>query len=368
MVFLDVMTDEHFMKRALQLARRAGGRTSPNPMVGAVLVKKGEVIEEDYHRRAGTPHAEALVLTRAGRKSRGATLYVTLEPCSHKDKRTPPCSDAIIQTGIRKVVVAMEDPNPRVSGRGMRRLSRAGIQVSVGVLQQEARNLNEAYIKYITAGIPFVTLKTAMTLDGKIATPLGQSKWITGKKARTLVHRTRSNVDAVITAIGTVKADNPELTARVRGGRNPKRVVIDPNLDISDDARILEQPPETILVTRVRGAKAARFSQSGLRMLFFEGSLSLAWLLKELADLEVMSVLIEGGASLNGHAFRESVVDRVMVFISPKIIGGRQSVPAVGGGFFRSLEHACRVEGARVRHVGEDILVEGRVLCPKQAR
>ena len=368
MVFLDAMTPEHFMKRALQLARRADGRTSPNPMVGAVLVKKGEIVAEDYHRKAGSPHAEALVIKRAGGHARGATLYVTLEPCSHRDKRTPPCSDAIIEAGIRNVFVAMEDPNPRVSGRGIRKLSRAGIDVSVGAMEEEARSLNEAYIKYIATRIPFVTLKTAMTLDGKIATPEGQSKWITGKKARTLVHRTRSSVDAVVTAIGTVKADDPELTARIRGGRNPRRVVIDPNLDISEDARILEQPPETILVTRVRGAKAARFSQSGLRMLFFEGSLSLGWLLKELGGLEIMSVLIEGGASLNGHAFRESVVDRVMVFISPKIIGGRQSIPAVGGVFFRSLENACRVKDARIRHIGEDILVEGRVLCPEQTR
>jgi diaminohydroxyphosphoribosylaminopyrimidine deaminase/5-amino-6-(5-phosphoribosylamino)uracil reductase len=327
-----------------------------------------EVIAEDYHRRAGTPHAEALVIKRAGRNTRGATLYVTLEPCSHRDKRTPPCSDAIIEAGIRKVFVAMEDPNPRVSGRGIRKLFRAGIHVSVGALEKEARSLNEAYIKYITTGMPFVTLKTAMTLDGKIATPLGQSKWITGEKARILVHRTRSSVDAVITAIGTVKADNPELTARGRGGRSPKRVVIDPHLVISNEARILKQPPETILVTKARGPKAKRFLQTGMRMLFFEGSLSLEWLLKKLAGLEIMSVLIEGGASLNGHAFRESVVDKVMVFISPMIIGGRQSIPAVGGDFFRSLEQACRVHEVRVRRIGQDILMEGKVACPEQER
>jgi diaminohydroxyphosphoribosylaminopyrimidine deaminase/5-amino-6-(5-phosphoribosylamino)uracil reductase len=334
-------------------------------MVGAVLVKNGEIIAEDYHRRAGTPHAEALAMKRAGWGTRGATLYVTLEPCSHRDKRTPPCSDAIIEAGIRSVFVAMEDPNPLVSGRGIRKLTRAGIAVSVGTLKDEARALNEAYIKYITTGMPFVTLKTAMTLDGKIATPQGQSKWITGEKARRLVHRTRSSVDAVITAIGTVKADDPELTARVRGGRSPKRVVIDPQLAISADARVLKRPPETILVTRARGAKAERFLRSGITMLFFEGSLSLAWLLKKLADREIISVLIEGGASLNGHAFRESVVDKVMVFISPKIIGGRESVPAVGGDSFRSLEHACRVEKAKIKRIGEDILVEGRVVCPE---
>ncbi|MFN3478945.1 MAG: bifunctional diaminohydroxyphosphoribosylaminopyrimidine deaminase/5-amino-6-(5-phosphoribosylamino)uracil reductase RibD, partial [Thermodesulfovibrionales bacterium] len=206
--------DISFMKRAISLASKAVGMTSPNPMVGAVLVKNGEIIASEYHRMPGQPHAEALVIDHAKEKARGSTLYVSLEPCCHKDKRTPPCTEAIIRSGIKRVFVAMVDPNPKVSGKGIKELREAGIEVLSGVLEKEARRLNEAYIKYITTGMPFVILKVAMTLDGKIATPLGQSKWITGEKARGVVHRLRNSVDAIMTAIGTVKADDPLLTVR----------------------------------------------------------------------------------------------------------------------------------------------------------
>ena len=225
------MNDAFYIKRTLRLAKKAMGMTSPNPMVGAVLVKDGEIIAEDFHRKPGTPHAEALVLSKSGGKAAGATLYVNLEPCCHTDKRTPPCTKAIINAGVRRVVAAMTDPNPKVSGMGLRELAKAGIEVTSGILEQEAVRLNEFYIKYITTGNPFVILKAAMTLDGKIATPEGRSKWITGEKARRNVHRLRSSVDAVITAIGTVKADDPSLTARIKGGKNPIRIVIDPNLE-----------------------------------------------------------------------------------------------------------------------------------------
>jgi diaminohydroxyphosphoribosylaminopyrimidine deaminase/5-amino-6-(5-phosphoribosylamino)uracil reductase len=243
------MNDEFYMKRALKLAAKARSMTSPNPMVGAVLVKKGKIISEDFHRKAGTPHAEALAIEKAKGEAKGTTLYINLEPCCHTEKRTPPCTKAIIAEGINEVVIGMKDPNPKVSGRGISELQKTGIQVRTGVLEDEAKKLNEAYIKHITTGKPFVILKIAMTLDGKIATPEGQSKWITSEKSRKMVHHLRSSVDAIITAIGTVKADDPELTVRIKGNKNPLRIIIDPNLEIPLHSKVLQVPPQTIIVT-----------------------------------------------------------------------------------------------------------------------
>jgi len=359
MLSLISMDDIRHMKRALSLARRAIGKTSPNPMVGAVLVKNDRVLAEDYHKKAGEPHAEALVLTSAGDRAKGATLYVTLEPCCHTQKRTPPCTNAIIGTGVKRVVVAMSDPNPKVSGKGIAHLKAAGIKATEGVLQDEARALNEAYIKHVTTGIPFVTLKTAMTLDGKIATPEGQSKWITGEKSRLLVHKLRSSVDAIVTAVGTVKADDPELTARVRGGKSPVRVVIDPQLKSALSARIFKCPPRTIVVTSAKGDKLNKLTKSGVNAITFKGQLELNWLMGELGAMGFNSVLIEGGSSLNGHALMEGVVDKVFYFIAPRIIGGKDSFPAVGGRSYLPLDKALKLKNMKVRRIGEDILVEG---------
>jgi diaminohydroxyphosphoribosylaminopyrimidine deaminase/5-amino-6-(5-phosphoribosylamino)uracil reductase len=328
-------------------------------MVGAVLVSRGRIIAEDYHRKAGEPHAEALVLERAGKAARGATLYVNLEPCCHTEKRTPPCTKAIVGAGLKRVVVAMKDPNPKVSGRGIKKLRNAGIDVSMGVLEEDAATLNGAYVKYITTGKPFVVLKTAMTLDGKIATPAGQSKWITGEKARRLVHRVRGSVDAVLIAVGTVRADDPELTARIRGGKNPVRVVIDPMLRSPLDSRVFNCPPETIVVTKAMNPKIINLTKSGIKTIIFKGELKLPWLMKKLGRMGIASVLIEGGSSLSAHALMEGVVDKVMYFIAPKIIGGRKSYPAVGGNAFRPLEKALMVKDMKARRVGQDILIEG---------
>ncbi|NOZ26415.1 MAG: bifunctional diaminohydroxyphosphoribosylaminopyrimidine deaminase/5-amino-6-(5-phosphoribosylamino)uracil reductase RibD [Nitrospirae bacterium] len=356
------MTDTDYMRRTLRLAKRAAGRTSPNPMVGAVIVKTGRIIAEDFHRAPGTPHAEALVLAEAGPRARGAVLYVNLEPCCHTNKRTPPCTKAIIASGVKKVVIATEDLNPQVSGRGVTELRNAGIEVVTGVLEADARRLNEAYFKFITRGIPFVTLKVAMTLDGKIAMPSGESKWITGERARMLVHRMRSSVDAVVTAIGTVLADDPELTARVRGGRNPMRVVIDPRLEIPSEARILNAASETVIVTGVRRAKRLdELSGKGVKLLLYDKTLNLQWLMERLGRMDVTSVMIEGGSSLAYHALEDGVVDKVAFFIAPKIIGGRDSYPAVGGRACASLAEAYRLRDIRVRRAGGDILVEGYV-------
>ncbi len=357
--------DISFMKRALSLAAKGRGTTSPNPMVGALVVKNGKIISEDYHKKAGEPHAEALAILSAAERAKDATLYVTLEPCCHKDKRTPPCTNAIINSGIKKVFIAMKDPNPKVSGKGVEELKKHGIEVIFGILEDSAKRLNEVYIKYITKRTPFVILKTAMTLDGKIATPEGQSKWITGEAARKIVHQMRSSVDAVLTAVGTVKADNPELTARIKGGRNPKRIVIDPNLETPLDFKIFDLPPETIVVTKKgQGSrdKARELIGKGVKIIEYEGErVDLKWLMKKLGEMEITSVMIEGGSSLNAYALQDGIVDKAVFFIAPKIIGGKDSIPAVGGKTFRKLEEAVMIKDMKVKRVGQDLMIEGYI-------
>lgn len=357
------------MKRALRLARRAMGRTSPNPMVGAVIVKDGRIIAEDYHRKAGEPHAEALALAGAGEEARGATLYVTLEPCCHRAKRTPPCTDGILSAGISRVVAAMQDPNPRVAGKGIAMLREHGVDAESGLFRDEAHRLNEAYIKYIITGVPFVILKIAMTIDGKIAMPDGESKWITGPASRRLVHKLRSGVDAILTAIGTVKADDPELTSRIRGGRNPLRVVIDPGIEVPLDARIVRTPPGTIMVTHVPAdgdkskiSKLQALRERGVEILFYDTEKAdIGWLVSRLGERGITSILIEGGSSLNAYALHSGVVDKVMIFVAPKIIAGKKSVTAVGGESVKSLGQAYHLSDLKTKRLGEDLAIEAYV-------
>jgi diaminohydroxyphosphoribosylaminopyrimidine deaminase/5-amino-6-(5-phosphoribosylamino)uracil reductase len=370
------------MKKVLRLAGKASGMTSPNPMVGAVLIKNGKIIAEDYHRKPGTSHAEALVIDKAGEKAKGATLYVNLEPCCHTDKRTPPCTKAIIKAGVKKVFIGMKDPNPKVSGKGIAELRGAGINVVSGVLEEDSMKLNEAYAKYTMTKKPFVILKVAMTLDGKIATPEGESKWITGEKARELVHKTRGSVDAVMTAIGTIKADDPQLTARVlasashlkRQGfkgssiKNPIRIVIDPEIEIPIDAKILNIPPETVIIAKrsrkseVGSRKLSALSNKGVKIIDYDGErVDLSWLMKKLGEMGITSLLVEGGSSLNSHALECGIVDKVMFFIAPKIIGGKESFPSVGGKTFRKLSEAHQLKNITLKRIGEDILIEGYI-------
>jgi len=363
------MNDEFYIRRTLKLAAKTRGMTSPNPMVGALIVKNGIIIAEDFHRKPGTPHAEVLAIKKAGEKTKGSALYINLEPCCHTEKRTPPCTRAIINAGIKQVFIGMSDPNPKVSGKGILELRNSGIYVKSGILENEAKKLNESYIKYITTGKPFVILKIAMTLDGKIATPEGQSKWITGEKARKKVHRMRSSVDAIITAIGTVTADDPQLTARIKGGKNPRRIVIDPDLKIPIKAKILQIPPETIIVAKKSAVsnqqsavKEKKLTDRGIQIIMYEGErINLDWLMKRLGEMEISSVLIEGGASLNSYALEDGIVDKVMFFISPMIIGGEKSFPAIGGKTFKKLEEAYRVKDLKIKRVGEDLLIEGYI-------
>ncbi len=372
MVFFNAVKDEFYMKKALALAARARGMTSPNPMVGAVLVKNGKIVAEGYHKKAGTPHAEVIAIEEAGEMARGATLYVSLEPCCHKEKRTPPCTRKIISSGIKKVVIAMNDPNPKVSGKGTEELESAGIKVVSGVLGEKAAALNEFYIKYITTGMPFVVLKVAMTLDGKIATPEGESKWITGEKARAVVHDLRGSVDAILTAIGTIKADNPRLTCRTGDDQDPTRIIIDPYLEVRPDSNVLCIPPETIIATmrakETGDARAAMLEKKrvllgkGARIIEYDGEkVDMKWLMRELVGMGIISVLVEGGSSLNAYCLESGIVDKVMFFIAPKIIGGKNSFPAVGGRSFRRLKEAYRINNISVKRIGEDILIEGYV-------
>ncbi len=351
-------SDTFYMRRALTLARKAIGMTSPNPLVGAVIVRSGRIIAEGYHERPGLPHAEAVALKHAGSKAKGATLYVNLEPCCHLDKRTPPCAQAIIKAGIKRVVIGMTDPNPKVSGRGVELLRSAGIKVDVGILEDEAKELNEFYIKHITTGMPFVILKVAMTLDGKIATERGESRWITSLASRRYVHRLRSEVDAVLTAIGTVKADDPELTVRLVKGKSPVRIVIDPDFEIPLTTNLLKTPPSTIIFTK---NKAHPVLPDGVEVEYFEHErLDLRDAMKRLYKRGITSVLIEGGASLNYYALKDGIVDKVLFFIAPKIMGGKGSIPSVGG-TSGSLDNAWKIKDIKTRKLGEDILIEGYV-------
>jgi diaminohydroxyphosphoribosylaminopyrimidine deaminase/5-amino-6-(5-phosphoribosylamino)uracil reductase len=361
------MQDRLFMQKALELASKGRGTTSPNPMVGAVIVKGGKIIAADYHKKPGSPHAEILALKKAGAQAKDATLYVNLEPCCHIEKKTPPCTKSIIKAGIKRVVVAMIDPNPQVSGKGIEELKKAGIRIETGIMMEEAKRLNEAFIKYITKKVPFVTLKIAQSLDGKIATSTGESKWITGKKAREYVHKLRNEVDAILVGIGTVKKDNPSLTCRIPGGRNPYRVIVDSSLSIPPTAKVLRHDDgKTIIAVTENSAqeKINKILSKGCRVIKTReraGMVDLKHLLKELGRLEITSLMIEGGSSINASALSNKIVDKVIFFIAPKIIGGKDAIPSVGGRSPTLLKDAFRIKDLQIKTLGEDIVVEGYI-------
>jgi diaminohydroxyphosphoribosylaminopyrimidine deaminase/5-amino-6-(5-phosphoribosylamino)uracil reductase len=379
------MSDEIFMQKALELAIKGKGRTSPNPMVGAVIVKRGKIIAADYHKKAGAPHAEVLALKKAGKRAKGATLYVSLEPCCHTEKRTPPCTGAIIQAGIKRVAVAMIDPNPKVSGMGLKELRKAGIETVSGVMENEALKLNEAFIKYITEEKPFVILKIAQSLDGKIATAKGESKWITGEKAREHVHKLRNEVDAVLVGIGTVKKDDPSLDCRIKNSRNPYRIIVDSTLQIPLTAKVLKHHDGKTIIAAIspsslsfsRGGfqtrpykmelisykkKIEQLQNMGAQVLTFKdknGKVDLRSLMKKIATLEISSIMIEGGSSINSSALSSKVVDKVMLFIAPRIIGGADAISSIGGRSPFLLKDAFRLNDLQVKKIGDDLLLEG---------
>lgn len=353
------------MKRALRLARR--GRTSPNPMVGAVIVRDGEIVGEGFHPRAGDLHAEIYALKQAGDKAKGATMYVTLEPCCHHG-RTPPCTKAIIGAGIAEVYVAMTDPDPRVDCNGLEQLKAAGVRVYCPICEDEARSLNEAYIKHRTTGMPFVVLKLAMSLDGKIATKTGDSKWITNERSRAYVHRLRSKVDAIMIGAETARTDNSKLTARV-GNRifYPIRVIVTRSGDLPCDLEMFREPGDTYIAccdsTDVESlGKLEQVGVRILRMRSVSGRASIADLMRTLADMGCLSVLIEGGSELAASALAEQVVDKIIFFYAPRIIGGKNAVGAIGGTGVETVASSIELDRIRVRRFGDDIAVEGYIV------
>ncbi len=359
---------EQWMRRALVLARKGEGKTSPNPTVGAMIVKHGKVLAEGYHKRAGGPHAEIEALGKAGNKAKGATLVVTLEPCGHFGK-TPPCTEAIIEAGIRDVLIGVRDPNPEVRGRGVRKLKAAGLKVETGILKGECQTLIEYFSKFIQSGKPYVILKSAVSLDGKIATAKGESKWITGPKARQRVHQLRAQVDAILVGAQTVIQDNPSLTARPSPKNKcyPTRVLLDPNLRISLKAKVFNnaQTERVVVVTRPgHGARKNTLIKMGvlvIEILEKRGTIPFEKILKELGKMDIVSLLIEGGGETSSRILNERAVDRVMWFMAPIIIGGRDAIGAVGGIGVQKLKSAWRLKNLKVEQVDQDILIEGEL-------
>lgn len=358
------MDDEQWMKRALRLAEKGRGRTSPNPMVGAILVKDDKVVGEGYHAKAGEAHAEIIALERAREDAKGAILYINLEPCAHYGK-TPPCAPRVIEAGVKRVAIGMEDPNPLVKGKGVEILRRVGLDVEVGILEKECRRLNEAFCKYILEKEPFVTLKVAATLDGKIAARDGDSKWISGEASRRFVHKLRDQVDGVLVGIGTVLRDDPLLTARVRGGRDPYRIVLDSRLKIPEEAKLIGDFPAKVVIVATELApedKIERLEKRGVRILILdskEGRVDLKSCLSELGGIGIMSLLVEGGSQVNGSFLDEGLIDKLLLFLSPKLIGDHRAPGIFGGRGVSSLQEAIPLKEMKAKKIGEDILIEG---------
>jgi diaminohydroxyphosphoribosylaminopyrimidine deaminase/5-amino-6-(5-phosphoribosylamino)uracil reductase len=357
------------MRAALREAAKGLGRTSPNPAVGAVVVRGGRVVARGHHARAGGPHAEVVAIRAAGARARGADLYTTLEPCDHFG-RTPPCSIAILEAGVRRVLVGSVDPNPLVNGKGIARLRAAGVEVVSGVLGPECDALNAHWFRYIRDRRPYVTLKAAVTLDGRIATRAGDGRWVTGEEARRWVHRLRDRVDAVLVGAGTARADDPLLTTRLpRGrGRDPIRVVLDTDLSLPGRLRLLHprSAAPTLVAHASAGTRPLRPGVELLRCRRGRGGVDLRDLLGKLADRGVTHLLVEGGARVHGRFLEEGLVDRVAIFVAPKLAGA-DGVPLAAFRGPARMAGALRVEEVQVERVGDDVLVQGRPVRPARA-
>jgi diaminohydroxyphosphoribosylaminopyrimidine deaminase/5-amino-6-(5-phosphoribosylamino)uracil reductase len=341
-------------------------------MVGALVVKDGQVVGQGYHRRPGLPHAEILAIREAGDRARGATLYVTLEPCCHLRKRTPPCVPAVIRSGVHRVVIATTDPNPAVRGRGVMALRRAGLAVTVGVARREAEELNRAYSHWVTTGCPFVILKAGMTLDGKVATAAGESQWITGPQARHDVHRLRREVDAVLVGVGTVLRDDPSLTARSGprlarlAARQPLRLVVDSRLRVPERAKILDHQgaAKTLVATTALAdpARKRKLEERGVEVLTLPragGRVSLRSLMRKLGRRGTTSVLLEGGGELNAAMLKAGLVQRIRLYVAPLLLGGEEAKSVIGGQGATRLASARRLRHLTVRWIGRDLVIEG---------
>ncbi len=362
------MNDRDFMRRALELAALGRGFVSPNPMVGAVVVKDGRIIGQGWHRAVGQAHAEVNAIDDAGPRSRGADLYVTLEPCNHTG-RTPPCTRRILEAGIRRVVVAMEDPNPSVTGGGNAFLRAHGVTVECGLCADEARRLNEAFVKYITTGRPFVILKCAATLDGQIAARSGDARWISGPASRRLVHEMRHAVDAILVGVNTVRSDDPRLTTRLEPGRqarDPLRVILDTRLSMDEKAAVLQvdSDSDTLIFCGpdAPADRRRRLEAAGARIEpvpAADGHVDIGAVMAELGRRRVASCLIEGGSRVSAAALAAGVIDKLMLFLAPKLLGGNDGVPLFRGPGPDRMADARVLHRVRVRRIEEDVLIEG---------
>ncbi len=355
--------DTDYMKRALELAENGTGRTNPNPMVGAVIVKDGRIIGEGWHETYGHAHAEVNAINHAGRNAEGSTVYVNLEPCCHHGK-TPPCTELLISKGVKCVVIGTLDPNPLISGKGVQRLRDAGIEVTVGVMEQECKRLNEVFFSYIQKRRPFVVLKAAMSFDGKIAAPSGESKWITEEAARRDVQRLRNRYSAIMVGVETVIKDDPELTCRMDGGRNPRRIILDSSLRIPLGSKVLtdQKTNRTMIVCTERASpeKADRLKALGTELLYCrskDNRIDLEDLMEKLGSLSIDSILLEGGATVNDSAFSQEIVDKIILYVAPKIIGGERSKTIVGGHGIDRLDQAYPLYIESMERVGEDLKI-----------
>lgn len=357
---------QYFMNLCLRLAAKAKGKTWPNPMVGALVVRNNRIVGEGYHQKAGLSHAEIVALDEAGKKAKGACLYVSLEPCTHFG-RTSPCVDKIIKSGIKEVIIGMVDPNPINNGRGIRILKQHKIKVKVGFLEDKLRKLNEVFIKYITQRIPFVTVKVAQSLDGKIATRTADSKWITSDRARTYARRLRRNYDAIMVGVNTIIRDNPKLEVWF-SRHQPYKIVVDSQLSTMQDANIFSKEGSVIIATlpensgqETENRKILAQRARILEVKEKEGQVNLKDMMRKLAQWEITNILVEGGGTLIGSLFDEGLVDKVLFFISPKIIGGKEAISSVMGRGIARIDRIIKLKDVKLRHIGEDFLIEGYI-------
>ncbi|MFA4889736.1 MAG: bifunctional diaminohydroxyphosphoribosylaminopyrimidine deaminase/5-amino-6-(5-phosphoribosylamino)uracil reductase RibD [Candidatus Omnitrophota bacterium] len=357
---------EYYMRLAMKLALKAKGKTSPNPMVGALVVKNSRIVGEGFHEKAGLAHAEIIALEIAQAKARGATLYVTLEPCTHFG-RTPPCVDRIIKSGVKEVVVGMIDPNPLNNGKGASILKNHGIKLTQGILKEELARMNRVFIKYITKKMPFVTVKVAESLDGRIATKSGDSKWITSDKSRAFAHSLRKDFDAIMVGVNTVLRDNPRLDAWF-SKKHPLKIIVDSQLSTPQKANIFSGKSRVVIATlpcrpgqETENRKNLAPQAQIIEVKEKAGQIDLRNMLKKLAQLGIASILVEGGGTLIGSLFDEGLVDQVLFFISPKIIGGKEAIGAVMGKGISRIEQAVKLKNIKLKRIGQDFLVTGDV-------
>ena len=359
-----MINDAYYMKMAMQLALKARGRTSPNPLVGAVIIKNGKILAKGFHHRCGCDHAEIDALKNISSKVKGAMLYVTLEPCGHYG-RTPPCVEAIIKSGIKHVVIGTKDPNPVNNGKSIRQLNKAGIKTTVGILKDDLQKMNESFFKFIRHKMPFVVIKCAQTLDGKVATVTGSSKWITSWKTRDFSHRLRDDFDAILVGINTVVKDNPGLNGS-SAKKKLKKIILDPQLKISLKANLFKKTNarDIIIVTasKANRQKACQFQNKGIQIVScptLEGNFNLKWLFRQLALKEITSILVEGGSKTAGKILKSGLADKMWFFVAPKIIGDQNALSACHGVGIRDVSKALKLKDVNVQRVEEDFFIEG---------